>query len=415
MKKISCLWLMIAAVLYLASPAYSDEVTDWNRQLLESLRATNASPPVATRAAAIVHVAIFDAVNGIERRYPPIHVQPDAGQSASRRAAAVQAAYATMTRLFPTRQVVLSALQQVSLEAIAGTQSDRRMASIEAGIQWGQKVADAVWQRSSSDGLSVPAPQFLGGLNTGQWRPTPPDSAPGAGFQFASMTPWVIPSPSHFRPDGPPPLNSDRYTADFNEVKEKGTASSDARTADETLSAFFWASTTPSYLWNTVATTLGARRRISLSENARLLALLNVAMADATISCWDAKYVYEFWRPVTAIPLAAEDGNPATAEEANWTPLIATPAHPEYPSGHSCNSAAGAAVLSTYFGEYSQFDLRSEVMFGITRSFRSFSAALDDVKDARIFGGMHFRSACEAGQQIGIQVASYVMKHFSLQ
>jgi PAP2 superfamily len=413
MKKIYWPWLTIALVFLMTRTAYCDEATDWNRYLLESLRATNASAQAATRSAAIVHVAVADAVNGIDRRYNSIRVQPDAARSASRRAAAVQAAYAVMVRLFPTRQVILNAQRQISLDRITHDHSDPQVGSIQAGIEWGQKVADAIWEWRSTDGLSISLPPFLGGSAPGQWRPTPPDSSPGAAVQFATMTPWVIPSPSYFRPDAPPALNSDRYTADFNEVNTKGSATG-ARTAEQTLSVFFWASTTPTYLWNTAATTLAARRRTSLSENARLLAVLNLAMADATIGCWDAKYVYEFWRPLTAITLADDDGNPATLADSTWAPLIPTPAHPEYPSGHSCNSAAGAAVLARYFGDYNRLTLKSEVMFGISRSFHSFSAALEDVKDARVFGGIHFRSACEAGQKLGIQIANYVMQHFLL-
>jgi hypothetical protein len=138
---------------------------------------------------------------------------------------------------------------------------------------------------------------------------------------------------------------------------------------------------------------------------------MNVAMGDATISCWEAKYHYSFWRPITAIQLAAEDGNPATAADPGWTPLMATPAHPEYPSGHSCNSSAAAYVLSAYFGESTRFTMDSEVMIGVTRSFESFPEATTEVKNARIFGGMHFRSACDDGAKIGIDVAKYVLEH----
>ncbi len=145
--------------------------------------------------------------------------------------------------------------------------------------------------------------------------------------------------------------------------------------------------------------------------NARMLALLNLAMADAAIGCWEAKYMYVFWRPVTAIPLAATDGNPATVEDATWTPLFATPAHPEYPSGHSCVSGAAAAVLADQFGERTRFSVDNDLMPGVVRSFRSFSAALEEVKNARIYAGIHFRSATEDGQALGVNVANYVLEH----
>jgi membrane-associated phospholipid phosphatase len=185
------------------------------------------------------------------------------------------------------------------------------------------------------------------------------------------MTPWVILSPSQFRPLGPPALDSARYTTDFLETKSMGSFSSSIRTADQTLASLFWNASTASYYWDTIAISLGAQRHNTLSENARLLALLNVAMADAAIACWEAKYRYLFWRPVTAIPMAATDGNDDTTADPAWTPLFATPAHPEYPSGHSTVSSAAATVLSDYFGEATSFSVGSDVMVGVVRSFRT--------------------------------------------
>lgn len=249
------------------------------------------------------------------------------------------------------------------------------------------------------------------------------------------MTPWVISAPSQFRPAGPPSLTSARYAADFNETKTMGSATSLVRTADQTRFAWFWAASTSSFMWNTVARSLiaddGRERgdsedrhgdsedgrgdrsewRASTLGNARLLALLNLAMADAAIGCWEAKYTYVFWRPVTAIPLAATDGNAATTEDRAWTPLFATPAHPEYPSGHSCVSGAAAAVLADQFGDRTRFTVENDLMPGVTRSFRSFSTALEEVKNARIFAGIHFRSATDDGQALGTKVANYVLEH----
>jgi membrane-associated phospholipid phosphatase len=252
---------------------------------------------------------------------------------------------------------------------------------------------------------------------------------PGAGPQFAYMTPWAIGTPSQFRPGGPPALTSARYAADFNETKTMGSISSPIRTADETIYSWFWAQSTATYLWNQVADSLIERgdrdedddsgrwgeRRNSLLENARVLALLDLAMADAAIACWEAKYHYVFWRPVTAIPLADTDGNPATIADPSWMPLFATPAHPEYPSGHSTVSGAAAVVLASFFGEKRHFTMDNDLLIGVTRSFRSFTEALDEVKNARIFAGIHFRSACDDGQTTGMQVANYVLDHALLQ
>jgi membrane-associated phospholipid phosphatase len=361
--------------------------------------------------AAIVQASVFDAVNGVERRYAPIHVAPDAPRGASKRAAAVQAAYANLVRLYPTQKSTLDTKLADSLAAIADGEVEEHSESIARGVEWGQVVADAIWAWRSTDGFAPPPPPFFGGLAVGEWRPTPPAFLPGAGPQFATMMPWVIESPSQFRPAGPPALASARYAADFAETKSMGGLSSSLRSADQTLAARFWNSTTANYFWDGVAVELGHRRHLTLSENSRLLALLNLAIADAAIACWDAKYHYVFWRPVTAIPLADTDGNPATDADPGWTPLIVTPAFPEYPSGHSTVSGAAAGVLAAFFGSGADFTVNSDFMPGVVRSFGDFFTALDDVAGARIFGGIHYRSACRDGQTTGIRVAEYVLEN----
>jgi hypothetical protein len=403
-------------------PLRADEITNWNQMLFRVALVGGTTPLVITRVAAIVQTAVFDAVNGIDRRYAPIHVPPAGPAGASRDAAAVQAAYATLVQLYPAQKGVLDARLAVSLASIGARESNGAIAS---GMAWGQTVADAILAWRSTDGFAPAPPPFLGGTGVGVWRPTPPAFAPGAGPQFAYMTPWVISTPGQFRPAGPPALTSARYTADFNETKTMGSVSSSTRTSDQTLFAWFWASSTSSYLWNNVAVSLIDRARRESDrdddrewrdrhhpntlQNARLLALLNLAVADAAIGCWEAKYTYLFWRPVTAIPLAATDGNPATIPDPAWMPLFATPAHPEYPSGHSCVSGAAGAVLANQFGERTRFGVESDLMPGVVRSFHSFSAALEEVKNARIFAGIHFRSATDDGQVLGVSVAEYVL------
>lgn len=396
-------------------PAAADEVTDWNANLFRAaLVAPATSPLVMTRNTAIVQAAVFDALNGIERRYDPIFVQPAAPRGASRRAAVIQAAYASLVKLYPSQTSTFDTQREASLAAIASNgegdgeqegEGDDSSRSIARGIDWGQRVADAIWAWRSTDGFTPAPPPFLGGPAPGQWRPTPPGYLSGAGPQFAYMTPWSILAPSQFRPDGPPALGSVRYAADFDETRSMGSASSASRSADQTIASRFWNASTASFYWNRIAVSLGAQRHTTLSKNARLLALLDIAMADAAIACWDAKYHYVFWRPVTAIPL---DG---IAADATWTPLLITPAHPEYPSGHSTVSGAAARVLADYFGENTPFSINSDIMLGVVRSFTSFTAALNEIKDARIFAGIHFRSACNDGQATGIAVANYVLDH----
>ena len=409
LKRKSALGAAAALLAFaLCGSARADVVTDWNQNAQQALLTANTSPIASSRALAIVHVSVFDAVNGIERRYTPIHVDFDAPPGASRRAAAVQAAYATLVKLFPSQKATLDAERDASLASIASGEAAEDSQSIARGLEWGQQVADDILLWRSTDGFAPAPPPFLGGLGVGQWRPTPPGFLPGAGPQFAHMTTWALNSPSQFRPSGPPALTSDQYAADFNEVKEIGSINSSTRTADQTQIAVFWNGNTPAY-WNRVATTVAAERHTTLSENARLLAMLNVAMADAVISCWDAKYTYVFWRPITAIRLASTDGNPATAEDAAWTPLLVTPNFPEYPSGHATVSPAAVVVLGTYFGNDSEFTLTSETLPGVVRSYTSFTQAADEAFDARIYGGIHFRSACRDGRALGTQVGSFVV------
>jgi len=395
--------VLIAALLWIAVlPAIADEVTDWNRIMFQTaLVAPATSPLVMNRNAAIVQVAVFDALNGIERRYQSIFVDPAAPRGASRRAAVVEAAYGTLVKLYPAQKPTLDAQREASLAAIASDAAAENSESIARGIEWGSSVAAAIWAWRLTDGFTPPPPPFLGGTDPGQWRPTPPGFLPGAGPQFAYMTPFSIPSPSSFRPAGPPSLTSARYAADFDETRTMGALTSASRTPDQTLAAQFWNVSTASSYWNRIAVELAAQRHTTMSENARLLALLDVAMADAAIACWEAKYHYVFWRPVTAIGFT----------EAGWTPLLITPNHPEYPSGHSTVSGAAAAVLGDYFGENTAFEIDSDVMLGVVRSFSSFPAALQEIKNARIFAGIHFRSACDDGQNVGIAVGTYVLEH----
>ncbi|MFL6209567.1 MAG: vanadium-dependent haloperoxidase [Pyrinomonadaceae bacterium] len=393
--------------LVLCGSARADVVTEWNQRAQQALLTANTSAPASSRALAIVQVAVFDAVNGIERRYTPIHVDFEAPPGASRRAAAVQAAYATLVKLFPSQQATLAAARESSLAAIASDDAAENSQSIARGVEWGQQVADDILLWRSTDGFTPAPPPFFGGTNVGQWRPTPPGFLPGAGVQFAHMTPWALNSPAQFRPSGPPALTSDQYAADFAEVKMIGDKFSSTRNADQTEIAFFWTSNTP-VAWNRIANSVADERHTTLSGNARLLALLNVAMADAVISCWEAKYTDVFWRPITAIRLASTDGNPATAEDANWTPLLTTPNFPEYPSGHATVSPAAATVLSTYFGNDAEFTLTSETLPGVVRAYTSFTQAVDEAFDARIYGGIHFRAACRDGRTLGTQVGNFV-------
>jgi hypothetical protein len=392
-----CVWrglLVCVLSLAMAGAAGADEVTDWHEHLLVALENAGIRPPVSTREASLVSAAVFEAVNGIERRYASIHVPAAAPRGASKRAAAVQAAYVVLVARFPSQAPDLSAKRTASLAAI-GVEGE----SMRRGIEWGQFVAEAILLWRSTDGFTPAPPPYLGSDEVGKWRPTPTAFASGAVPQFATMTPWGMLSPDQFRPAGPPALDSEQYLADYIEVKLMGSIDSTLRTEDETDACLFAAATSGTYVWNRLAIDLAADHGFELSDNARLLATLNLAMADSVIACWDAKYFYEFWRPVTAIRL----------EDADWTPLVVTPAHPEYTSGHSSNYGAAATVLAAYFGEDTPFFLESQADPTWVRFYPNFTAAIDEVAVARVYAGIHFRTACDDAVATSSEIAAYIL------
>jgi hypothetical protein len=410
--------VLLAASSVTVSAAAPDPVLEWIGVMNTAVLAGGSSPLVSTRVVALVSASVFDAVNGINPRFRPLHVRPDAPHHASQRAAAIQAAYAILVDVYPAQSASLTTQRNASLAALALTEEAN---SIAAGVAWGQTVADAIWAWRLTDG-NAPAPApFLGvqsivGLPgaVGFWRPTPlangGPGASGAGPQYASMTPWVLTRPSLFRLPPPLALNSPEYATDLNELKVMGIFSGSGRTQDQSDLALFWAGNTPLY-WNRIAAQLSAARGLTLTENAHLFALLNVSMADAAIACWDGKYRYVFWRPITAIRAGL---TPADADPA-WVPWLdffpgGTPAHPEYPSGHSTVSGSAAFILAAAFGENTAFSVTSEVHSG-TRSFASFSDATTEIADARVFGGIHFRTSCLRANTLGRAVADYVSRH----
>ena len=437
MKQISVRWvlLLLVVALSIVPNAYADDVTDWTETTLRAGLLGASSPTAMARIAGMVHAAMFDAVNGVNPRYTSIHVAPGAPAGASARAAAVQAAYVILSRTYgaaATQQAILDNRRTVSLLAMEHLESP---AAIDSGIAWGQTVADAIWTLRLGDPAQG---SFPDSMVPGVWRrtlnlPAPGTATASAGYlSLSTMNPWSMDLGTliaQFRPVAPPALTSFAYTKDFNEVKRMGSFASAHRSADQTTASLFWNSASASYLWNRVALALlearggdgdddehdwhwsGRGRRNRLLENARLFGRLNVSISDAMVGCWDAKYQYAYWRPVTAIHNALDDGNPATAPDTSWSPLFITPAHPEYPSGHSCLSGAAAAVLADEFGERVRFNVESDTMLGVVRSFRSVSAALEEVKNARIFAGIHFRTACDIGTQLGGNIARFISEN----
>jgi hypothetical protein len=415
------LFLLLLAALLGARPipvsaATPDPVLEWNAIMNDTVIAAKTTPLFTGRVTALVAASVFDAVNGIEERYQPIHVTTEAPQHASQRAAAVQAAYAMLIKLYPAQSVSLKIRRDASMAAIASGPSAESHESIKAGSDWGQAVADSISDWRSTDGITPTPPPFLGVLGivgtsaaVGVWRPTTPGNASGAGPQFATMTPWILSRPAQFRPAPPPALTSPEYAADYNETRTMGAFSGSLRSADQSELALFWAGNTPLF-WNRITSQLAAAQFSTVLENAHLFALLNLAMADAAIACWDAKYRYVFWRPITAIhDDASTDPDPTWSPWLNYFPT-GTPAHPEYLSGHSTVSGAAAFILETTFGDNTSFTINSDTRPG-SRSFTSFSGAVAEIADARVFGGIHFRTSCVRGNEIGRVVADYVVAH----
>jgi hypothetical protein len=411
--------LCVAGPVPVAAAVPTDPVLEWIGIMNDTVIAAKTSPLLTVRQVALVSASVFDAVNGIKPRYTSLLVKSGAPRHASQRAAAIQAAYAMLIKLYtsPEQVALLTAHRDASITAVGSAESAQ---SIQEGMTWGQAVADSIWALRLTDGFAPPPPPFLGVQSiidqpaaVGVWRPTPLGNASGAGPQFATMTPWVLRRPSQFRLPPPLALTSAEYAADYNEVKSMGAFSGSPRSADQSELALFWNGNTALY-WNRIASQIAVERSLKLSENAHLFASLNVTMADAGIACWDGKYRYVYWRPITAIRLGDTDGNDSTVPDPTWTPWLdtttGTPPHPEYPSGHSTVSGAAAAVLARMFGDDTPFTVTSDVRPG-TRAFPSFSAATAEIADARVFGGIHYRTSCVRGNMLGQAVASYISTH----
>src|SRR5438874_4002732 len=388
----------------IGTPANGDVVTDWNDAALNAIRAGRTAPPIASRSLAILHVSIYDAVNGIARTNEPYLVQSSAPSSASREAAASAAAHQALVNLFPAAASSFDALHAAILAAIPdGPQKT-------AGIVWGEFVANQILAARDNDGSDalVPPPD---GSGPGVWVPTPPAFSPYLLPQWGFVVPFGMSSSSQFRPPGPPSLDSEQYAADYNEVKELGAALGSTRTADQTQIALFWAdgagTETPPGHWNSIAQIIAAGRGNTLEENARLFALLNMAIADAAICAWDAKYEFHFWRPVTAIAFAEP--------ELNWMSFIITPPFPDYVSGHSTFSGAAATVLALFYGtEDLPFTIGSDFLPDVYRSFPTCFDAAEEAAVSRIYGGIHFRWASEDGLQAGTSIGEWTVTHYLL-
>jgi len=279
------------------------------------------------------------------------------------------------------------------------------------GITVGEAVAGAILALRSGDGSTITLP-YTQPPGPGIYQPTPPAFLPANFVAWGNVLPFTMRSGSQFLPGPPPALTSERYTEDFIEIKRLGSINSTERTSEQTEVSNFWVEAS-TVTWNRIARLAASAHGNSLSDNARLFALLNMASADGIIAGFNTKYTYNFWRPVTAIRAADTDGNPDTAADMTWTPLVVTPRHPDYTSNHCVYSAAAAKVLSSFFhGDHFDFSITSSTAPGAVRSYRSFSQAAKEVGDARVWVGFHFRTACRVGLKQGKQIGRFAFKHY---
>lgn len=399
--------LALLALSTLSVPSRADVVTDWNLTAVQAVTAAGLNPQRQQRAVAMAQAAVHDAVNSITPRYQPYAVTVTPSGEASMEAATVQAAYGVLIRLLPSQAAALNAARSSSLATIPDGPAKQE------GLAVGEAVGAQIVALRSADGSDVDG-TYTFGTAPGEYQRTPPTFGNPAVPAWPFVTPFVLNRGDQFRTEGPPSLGSDEWAEDFNETKRLGSVDSTVRTAEQTEIALCGAEQSLP-MWNRVARAVSAQKNTGLVENARVFALLNLAMVDATIGCWDSKYTYRFWRPVTAIRAADTDGNDATEADPTWTPLRATPLHPEYPSAHSCVSNAAAEVLTGLYGKHVAFSTSTSTCPpGVVRSYATFRDLADEVGDSRIYIGFHFRTSIRHGANLGRQVGHWTF-HRTLQ
>jgi hypothetical protein len=401
--------LVVGAIVGCAfgtSAARADTVTEWNAIMQATVTAPPTNPFYQTRAGAIVQLAVFEAVNAITGDYQPYLGIIDAPSWASPDAAAIAAAHRTLVTLRPDQAATLDDLLAASLAAIPDGPAK------DAGIAIGEDAADAMLLIRAGDGWDAVVP-YTPGTNPGDWQPTPPAFAPAFLPGWGQMTPFGLRSNSQFRAPPPPALRSARYARAYNEVMLLGRIDSPLRPQDRTDVARFYGVSSTVQVWNSAARQVSAAQGLSLSENARIFALLGMVQADASISVFETKYHYNFWRPVTAIRNGDLDGNKKTVADPDWLPLIATPAFPSYVSAHATLSGAARRVLEQAFGKRGHdITLTTPSLPAIVLDYSAFDQITDDIDDARIYGGIHFRFDQEVGARQGRQVGSYILENY---
>lgn len=396
------LCLVASIVLGVAVDARADMVTDWNQTAIRATGIAGAPPPVQARALAMVHAAIFDAVNTIHSKFTvyaiDIHVVP----GASAEAAAAAAAQGILDRLYPLQKPITDAALTTSLAQIPDGQAKAE------GLRLGQEVAAKLFDLRKDDGSGAQQP-YVFRSGAGVYQATPPMNATPILPQWGKVKPFMLRSAKQFVFADPPAPASTVFATDFNEIKLIGSKNSQERTTEQTAIAIHWAGSEV-VPFNAVARAVAADKGLGILESARLFALLNMSMADALISGFEAKYAFNYWRPVTAIRNAGLAGNAAISADAGWEPLLVTPPFPEYPCAHCLSAGAAVAVLQNVFGGDKLSTSYIYPPLGVLRRWESFSEISKEVENARVWGGIHYRTSTEHGTQFGRQVAEFALK-----
>jgi hypothetical protein len=395
----------VASVVFLtglSGPVSADVITDWNDKAVAFVTKQRLLPPQAERVMASVHVAMFDAVNSIEQRYRPYRVAVTAAKETSKEAAAAVAAGMVMSGLYPHEAEELNSLMGAYLAGISAgdAKSD--------GIKLGREVAAKIVAERKADGADAPD-AYRPKTRPGVYVPTPIT----ASSMWPNVRPFAMTSPSQFRPQPPLSLKSKEWATDYNEIKSLGGKSSAKRTARQTEDAQFWLITGP-VSYYAIVRQLVAAKGVDVVDSARFMALASTAVADTYIAVFDAKYHYDFWRPITAIRNGDIDDNPATELDATWQPIDATPMHPEYPCAHCISSAAIATVVETVLGsaDVPEISMTSATAPGVTHRWTNMWAYADEVAMARIYAGFHYRFSTRVGQDMGRKIARLVVQNF---
>ena len=381
----------VAALL--ATPAHSDVIMDWNAKADAIAAEKRTATPTHGRGLAMLHIAMFEAVNAIERRYAPYKLNLTADRSTSKEAAAAAAGHDVLLALYPDQKADLDA---TLAKALAGIPEGEPKAK---GVALGKKAAAEIVALRANDGADVPE-SYRPSTSPGAYVPT----AMVISSTVGGFTPWVMTSGSQFRPAPPVALDSETWTRDYNEIRELGALKSTKRTAEQTTVGRFWF-LTGARTYNPLIHQVVKAKSMDLVDSARLFALVSMAGMDAYIAVFDAKYHYNFWRPVTAIRNADQTGNKATPRDASWLPLGDTPMHPEYPCAHCITSGAVHAVLQSLVGEtVGEIALTSPTAPGVTRKWTRFQDYSDEVSNARIYAGFHYRFSTEVGKDMGKKI-----------